>query len=66
MTVHKSQSLTMDKVNINLSTGAFATGQTYVALSRCTKLEGIRLLSPLRMSDVKVCQRALDFYRDAA
>lgn len=66
MTVHKSQSLTMDKVNINLSTGAFATGQTYVALSRCTHIEGIRLLAPLRMSDVKVCQRALNFYKEAA
>ena len=36
MTIHKSQGQTFDKVVIDLGRGAFAHGQTYVALSRCT------------------------------
>jgi hypothetical protein len=40
ITIHKSQGLTFDKVVIHAQ-GAFAPGQIYVALSRCTSLEGI-------------------------
>lgn len=43
-TIHKSQGLTFDKVMIDAAK-AFTGGQVYVALSRCTKLEGIVLLS---------------------
>lgn len=46
ITIHKSQGLTFERVMINAS-GAFAHGQTYVALSRCKTLEGIVLTSPI-------------------
>ena len=52
VTIHKSQGKTFDRVVIDLGKGAFAHGQTYVALSRCTSLEGILLARPLRKSDV--------------
>jgi hypothetical protein len=54
VTIHKSQGLTFDKVNINLGTGAFAAGQLYVALSRCRTLEGITLSQKVRMRDIIV------------
>lgn len=54
ITIHKSQGLTFDKVMIDLHTGAFDTGQTYVALSRCTTYEGIYLAVPVRASDIMV------------
>jgi ATP-dependent exoDNAse (exonuclease V) alpha subunit len=54
VTIHKSQGLTFDNVNINLGTGAFAAGQLYVALSRCRTLEGITLSQKVRMRDVIV------------
>lgn len=46
ITIHKSQGLTFDKVIIDAER-AFATGQVYVALSRCTSLEGLVLRSPV-------------------
>jgi hypothetical protein len=46
-TIHKSQGKTFDQVIIDLQGGAFAHGQTYVALSRCKTLEGIKLVTPL-------------------
>ena len=55
ITVHKSQGLTFQQVSIDFGGGgAFAGGQTYVALSRCTSLEGITLKEPLRQSDIFV------------
>ena len=52
MTIHKSQGRTFDQVIIDLGTGAFAHGQTYVALSRCTHLTGIVLMTPIRREDL--------------
>lgn len=43
ITVHKSQGLTFSRVVVDLTGGVFAGGQTYVALSRCTSLEGLVL-----------------------
>lgn len=64
LTVHKSQGLTLDSIKIDLggSGKAFATGQAYVALSRCKTLGGISLADPLSMNDVKTDQRVVDFY----
>jgi ATP-dependent DNA helicase PIF1 len=52
ITIHKSQGQTFENVVINLGTGAFAHGQTYVALSRCTSLEGIILKTQIRQRDI--------------
>lgn len=63
ITVHKSQGLTFSRVNIDFSGGVFAGGQTYVALSRCTSLEGLTLHEPIRRSEVFVNSRVVDFAR---
>ncbi|HQF43136.1 MAG TPA: helix-turn-helix domain-containing protein, partial [Ignavibacteriaceae bacterium] len=51
ITIHKSQGLTFDKVIINAER-AFAAGQVYVALSRCTSLEGLVLSAPVKKSSL--------------
>ncbi len=62
ITIHKSQGLTFENVCVNLGYGAFACGQTYVALSRCTSLSGLSLRKKLKLSDIKVDDNALAFY----
>lgn len=54
VTIHKSQGKTYDRAIIDLGSGAFAPGQTYVALSRLTSLDGLYLSRPLRPSDIRV------------
>lgn len=54
ITIHKSQGKTFDSIYVDLGGGAFAEGQTYVALSRATTLEGIYLKQPVRKSDIKI------------
>ena len=62
ITVHKSQGLTFSQVAIDFGGGgAFAGGQTYVALSRWTSLEGITLKAPLRQSDIFVRAEVVQF-----
>lgn len=61
ITIHKSQGQTFDKVVIDLGNGAFTHGQLYVALSRCTRLDGIRLRRPVRPSDIIFDRRIYDF-----
>lgn len=63
ITVHKSQGLTFNKVKIDFTGGVFAGGQTYVALSRCTSLEGISLKEPIRREDVFVKAEVQHFAR---
>ncbi len=63
ITVHKSQGLTFRHVSIDLSGGAFAGGQTYVALSRCQSLDGICLKEPIRYSDIFVRSEVVRFSR---
>ena len=63
LTVHRSQGLTFNKVVIDFAGGAFTGGQTYVALSRCTSLEGITLLKPLSERDIIVNMAVVDFSR---
>ena len=63
ITVHKSQGLTFSKVRIDFTGGVFAGGQTYVALSRCTSLDGITLSKPILRSDVYVRPEVTAFAR---
>lgn len=63
LTVHKSQGLTFNNVVIDFAGGAFSSGQTYVALSRCTSLEGITLLKPLSERDIIVNMAIVMFSR---
>lgn len=53
ITIHKSQGKTFDKVLIDLGSGAFAEGQTYVALSRCRTIGGIKLSRKIRATDIR-------------
>ncbi len=54
VTIHKSQGKSYDRAIIDLGSGAFAPGQTYVALSRLTALAGLYLSRPLRPRDIRV------------
>ena len=60
-TIHKSQGQTFEKVAIDLDTGSFAHGQTYVALSRAKSLEGITLLKKINKKDIIFDSRVLEF-----
>jgi len=60
ITIHKSQGLTFDKVVID-SGAAFASGQVYVAFSRCRSLEGIVMTSMINSSSLRVDQRVVAY-----
>lgn len=64
ITVHKSQGLTFSRVKIDFTGGVFAAGQTYVALSRCTSLEGIALKEPIRRKDIFVHPEVIHFAKN--
>ena len=61
ITIHKSQGKTFNQIIVDLGTGAFAPGQVYVALSRCTSIDGIYLERPIQLSDIIVDHRAVSF-----
>ena len=61
ITIHKSQGLTFRHVNIDLTGGVFAGGQTYVALSRCVSLEGLSLTEPIRREDIFVRNEVVNY-----
>lgn len=60
ITIHKSQGLTFDKAIIDAA-ASFASGQVYVALSRCRTLGGMVLATPLRQDAVITDQRVDDY-----
>ncbi len=62
LTIHKSQGKTFEQVYIDLGRGAFESGQTYVALSRCTTLEGVHLRNPISPRDIITDPVVVDFY----
>ncbi len=63
LTVHKSQGLTFNSAIIDLGHGAFAGGQTYVALSRCRSFEGMTLASTIADRDIFVNPTITQFSR---
>jgi ATP-dependent exoDNAse (exonuclease V) alpha subunit len=63
VTIHKSQGKTFERMVIDLGRGgAFEHGQTYVALSRCTSLEGIVLKQRLTHRDIRTDPRVVEFF----
>src|SRR5690625_4944127 len=63
VTVHKSQGLTFEKVIADLGS-AFAPGQVYVALSRCTSFDGLVLKSKLHNRAIKTDPRVIEFAKN--
>ena len=63
ITIHKSQGLTFQKVAIDAA-NSFTSGQVYVALSRCTSLDGIVLLSPINSNSIMVDSRIQRFSKN--
>ena len=61
ITIHKSQGKTFDRVIIDISRGMFASGQAYVALSRCTSFKGIVLRTPMKKHYIKTDYRIFNF-----
>ncbi|MBR5298351.1 MAG: AAA family ATPase [Parabacteroides sp.] len=61
ITVHKSQGLTFSRVVVDLTGGVFAGGQTYVALSRCTSLDGLVLKSRISPQDIFIRKEIVQF-----
>lgn len=64
ITIHKSQGQTVDRLVVDLTGGTFAYGQLYVALSRCTSMEGLVLRRDVLAKDLKVDQRIRRFLRE--
>ena len=60
ITVHKSQGLTFEKVIADIG-DSFAAGQAYVALSRCTSLEGLVLISPVTPMSIRTDRYVVEF-----
>ena len=63
VTIHKSQGLTLESCSVDLGSGAFATGQAYVALSRCKNLNSLHLQRELKVSDALVDPDIIDFHK---
>lgn len=61
ITIHKSQGKTFDKIMLDTSSGVFANGQIYVALSRCKTLEGIVLKKRIERKDIRTDWRVVRF-----
>ena len=64
ITIHKSQGLTFERAIIDTG-DAFAPGQAYVALSRCTSLDGIVLLTPIVYSSIQTNEQAVNLSKTA-
>ena len=61
MTIHKAQGKTLDAVVVDISRGAFAHGQTYVALSRTRSASDMHIAAPLRPRDIIFDRRVMEF-----
>jgi ATP-dependent exoDNAse (exonuclease V) alpha subunit len=61
VTIHKSQGKTFERVIIDIGRGAFAHGQIYVAVSRCTSFEGMVLRKPINKNNILMDYRVVKF-----
>jgi hypothetical protein len=61
LTIHKSQGATMDAAEIDVGSGIFECGQTYVALSRVKSLDGLYLTS-FDAQKIRINKKVKDFY----
>jgi hypothetical protein len=64
VSIHKSQGATFENLDIHFGYGAFASGQTYCAFSRCKTLEGIKLLKKLESRDIIIDPIVENFVRE--
>lgn len=62
ITIHKSQGMTYESIACDIN-DCFAPGQAYVALSRCTSMNGLYLTSPVQIKSIKVDNSVVDFYQ---
>lgn len=62
-TIHKCQGQTFNRVIIDLDSGTFAHGMTYVALSRVKKIEGLSLVRKLNPNDIKFDERIYKYHQ---
>ena len=63
ITIHKSQGKTIERLHLDLGAGAFETGQTYVALSRCRVLSGLTMSRRLTKADIMVDKESKEFHQ---
>lgn len=63
ITIHKSQGLSLDYVDLKLGSGCFTHGQLYTALSRCRSLDGLRLDRTLMKEDLILDAEVVSFYK---
>lgn len=61
ITAHKSQGMTLEEAEIDLSGRYNEAGLAYVTLSRIKTLEKLKLTTPLKVADIETCQKATDF-----
>ncbi len=61
VTIHKSQGKTFTRVVLDMGEGSFSHGQTYVALSRCKRLNGLILKKPIVYQHILLDRRVVDF-----
>ncbi|MDF2379645.1 MAG: DEAD/DEAH box helicase [Candidatus Gracilibacteria bacterium] len=64
VTIHKSQGKTFDRVVVDIGRGTFAHGQMYVALSRCTSMDGLILRKAIEKRHIKMDWRVSNFMKD--
>ena len=60
ITIHRSQGMTLSSVVLDIGSGCFASGQLYVAISRCKSLESLNLLQGITEDDVFVDTDIID------
>lgn len=63
ISIHKSQGLTLERVHIIIDGNFFEHGQLYVALSRCESIDGLSFSRKLKINDIKIDERVMQFYQ---